>query len=551
MIIHGSDALRSGKEALAGGDWDQARASFEDVLKDGDDPDALDGLARALWWQNDLWGSLGARERRYAALKEKGDSTGAARTAAHLSIEYWSAFGNEAAANGWLGRAEDLIPEGEPGTEQGWAELARGERAADPETQERYALAALETARQFDDRDLEIYSLSQAGFAKVALGRIDEGMEMLDKAMAAATGGEAGDLRTVGDIACRLTEACELAADTTRVEQWIEVVGAFMERHSHLPLMSFCGVCDADLAGARGRTAEAEQMLLQTLEELEKSGQRARCIQPAARLASLRILQGRFEEAEQFVSGYEDLPESVVPQALLSMAKGEWSVAAARLHRRLNSLGRDNLLAVPLLGLLVQVQLAQEDIEGARASAAEIVSTAERSGSRRARADAELATGRVRTASGEEEAAIEHLDSALEGFLGMKLRIDAARTRLELARAHVKSDPKTAVDEARLALEQFDRAGAVHEADRAASLLRELGAGGRTGPKTRQPLTKREKEVLALLAEGLTNAEIAARLFVSTKTAGHHVSNVLAKLGLRNRAEAAAYAHRHPAGEPA
>jgi DNA-binding CsgD family transcriptional regulator len=48
--------------------------------------------------------------------------------------------------------------------------------------------------------------------------------------------------------------------------------------------------------------------------------------------------------------------------------------------------------------------------------------------------------------------------------------------------------------------------------------------------------------VLALLAEGLTNAEIGTRLFISAKTAEHHVGHVLAKLGVRSRAEAAAVA---------
>lgn len=58
------------------------------------------------------------------------------------------------------------------------------------------------------------------------------------------------------------------------------------------------------------------------------------------------------------------------------------------------------------------------------------------------------------------------------------------------------------------------------------------------------PLTEREREVLALIARGLTNREIAARLVISEKTAGHHVSHILDKLGMSRRSEAAAYAVR-------
>jgi DNA-binding CsgD family transcriptional regulator len=57
-------------------------------------------------------------------------------------------------------------------------------------------------------------------------------------------------------------------------------------------------------------------------------------------------------------------------------------------------------------------------------------------------------------------------------------------------------------------------------------------------------LSARELEVLALVADGRTNRQIAEALFITEKTAGHHVSNVLAKLGLSNRVEAAALAHR-------
>ena len=66
-------------------------------------------------------------------------------------------------------------------------------------------------------------------------------------------------------------------------------------------------------------------------------------------------------------------------------------------------------------------------------------------------------------------------------------------------------------------------------------------------PRTRQHplgLTRREDEVLALLCEGLTNEEIAERLVLSTRTVDHHVSAVLAKLGVASRGAAAAQARR-------
>jgi DNA-binding CsgD family transcriptional regulator len=74
------------------------------------------------------------------------------------------------------------------------------------------------------------------------------------------------------------------------------------------------------------------------------------------------------------------------------------------------------------------------------------------------------------------------------------------------------------------------------------AVQRRLGVGpGVEGPDA---LTPREREVVELLAEGLTNAELAARLFISPKTAAVHVSNILAKLGMASRSEVAAFAVR-------
>jgi DNA-binding CsgD family transcriptional regulator len=133
---------------------------------------------------------------------------------------------------------------------------------------------------------------------------------------------------------------------------------------------------------------------------------------------------------------------------------------------------------------------------------------------------------------------------ALELFSELGLVFDAAQARVALARALGSHPPAAAVVEARHALETYERLGAIRDADATAGLLRELGSSARTFPKGYGALTKRETEVLSLVAEGCSNAEIAQRLYISRRTAEHHVARILAKLGLRNRAEATAYALR-------
>ena len=114
----------------------------------------------------------------------------------------------------------------------------------------------------------------------------------------------------------------------------------------------------------------------------------------------------------------------------------------------------------------------------------------------------------------------------------------------------VDDQPDLAVEHARRALRAFEALGAAADADRVAAFLRAQGVAARTGAKGVGVLTGREQDVLALLAAGLSNPEIAERLHVSRKTASHHVSSILAKLGVRNRAEAAAHAARVMAPEP-
>jgi DNA-binding NarL/FixJ family response regulator len=114
-----------------------------------------------------------------------------------------------------------------------------------------------------------------------------------------------------------------------------------------------------------------------------------------------------------------------------------------------------------------------------------------------------------------------------------------------MARSLAERSPEVAIAEAKAALKAFERLEAARLADAAGALLRSLGAPIRTGPKGVGALTRREAEVLELVGAGLSNPEIGDRLYITRKTVEHHVGNILSKLGLRNRAEAAAFTTRH------
>ena len=244
-----------------------------------------------------------------------------------------------------------------------------GEHARNPLEAGRHAKAALEIARRLGDPDLEITALGRLGLAEVRVGAVESGMSRVDEAMAAALGGEATELETLGELCCDLIAACDQAGDVDRLRQWNRLLGEATHERGELPVMSFCGCCSAEALIAGGRLEDAERELARALQVAEQSGTRGRCVDPRARLADLLVRQGRFEEAEQLLPGADGDGWTVRARAELHLARGEPAAAAIVLERRLRQISTESLLAVTVLDLLVQARLAEGDLEAAAEAA--------------------------------------------------------------------------------------------------------------------------------------------------------------------------------------
>ena len=543
------DHIDAGAAALQAGRWDDARSAFEASLAERETPEALDGMGEALWWLCDARSSVRYRERAYVGFLRAGDRTRACEVALKLCTTYLVNLGNEAASRGWLARAERVIGDADPSPMQGWLWLMRGFVSGDPEGSRELIGRALEFARGSGDRDLELVALADLGLALVVADRADEGLAMLDEAMAGTLGGEYSRLDTVVYNCCSMLAACSLVGDLERATQWCRVADEFMRDYGCPFLYARCRVHYGDVLVAKGHWGRAESELKAALHMSEDAGPGPQA-EALARLADLRFRQGRLEEAESLLAEFGDVVTAALPAAAVRMARGEPAVAVALLERHLKHLGERHIDLAPTLAALVEARIACGDLDAATEASARLASVAQAHGRPHAVALAVLASAHVSAAKGRIDEAIDQLETARDEFSRLDLPLEAARVRFELATALVERRPELAVAEARSALAAFEQLGAAADADAAASLLRSLGAPGRTAPKDIGVLTKREREVLRLVGLGLSNPEIAQRLFISRKTAAHHVSHVLEKLGLRNRAEAVAYAARSPV-EPA
>ncbi len=553
--------IEAGQKALARGAWQEARSAFERALHTSDrdvanhslravlDPEEsaeiLSGLAEALWWLGEIRKSLDYWERAYSGFRQRPDPAQAASVAIQLGILYDANLGNHAAAAGWVARAARLVEEHELEPLRGWVLIAEASAAADPGQHEALARQAHQLGQISGDRDLELCALTEIGVALIDAGKITEGMAFHDEAMAGALAGE-GQLDTVVFAACQMMTSYSRCAQYQRMTQWIRAADRFVERYGCPYLSSTCRTYYGEVLFATGDWTHAEEELRAALHLSENSLPAVRA-KALARLAELRLAQGGVEEAEQLLAGFEDHEASAPVFTRIHLARGKFALATATARRWLGVIGENRLEGALLLEQLGEAEIGQAQLEAAGERGRKLAELGSALDCQVMLARGERLRGRV-LAAASDSAAKGHLDAALREFVQLEMPFEAARTRVLLARVQCELDPEVAEAEARAALTVFKNLGAVTEAEATTAVLREVET--RTRKRTGKSsdlagLSRREEEVLRLVAQGLSDKEIATKLVLSRHTVHRHMHSILTKLDLPSRAAAAAYAARH------
>jgi DNA-binding CsgD family transcriptional regulator/tetratricopeptide (TPR) repeat protein len=510
-------AITAGCEALDRAAWAEARAHFEGALAAGESIEALEGFGTAARWQMDGPPALAAHERAYRLARENGDDSAAARIALELTFDALQ-FRGEAETRGWLERAGRLLDGLPPVPEHALHAYLRANRALnvdhDPPAALQLVSGGVDAARAAGAFDYEMVCVALEGLTLVAGGEVDEGMRRLDEATTAAVAGEVASLRIAETICCHLIDACQRVRDIERAGEWCRRVEEMSARHADTEMFCTCRIHYADVLVWQGSWNEADEMLTAACRDL--GGIPRKVVEGLVRLAELRRRQGRVDQAEALLAQAEPHRAVLLVRAALALDRGAPGESAELAQRFLRRVSADRLERVPALELLVRAQLALDNRGGADAAAAELDEIADDIGTAPLRAAALLARGRI-------EGRAEPLEDAADLFAECGARYDCANTQLELARA-------------------LRAQGRSTDAERAESAARDtLATLGVPAPAAeRSLLTRREREVVRLLAAGRSNDEIAQKLVLSVRTVERHVENIYDKIGVSGRSARAA-----------
>jgi DNA-binding CsgD family transcriptional regulator len=542
-----SDPIGLGWAALDERRWEAARDLFAGAVAQEERPEGLEGLSWAAWWLDDADAVFAARERAYRLYAQRGDATAAARMATWLACDHLDFRGASAAASGWLARAHRLLDGREAVSDHGWLAFLEGYMArAGGETERAAELArsSAELGVRLGVADLVMLGLALEGSTLVACGHVREGMSRLDEATATALAEEAAIPIAGAWACCFLVTACVAVCDYDRAFEWCDRIATFAERYGSRYMLAFCRAEYGSVDLSRGRWADAETALEGSIADFLRA-RPAMVAGPLVALAELRRRQGRVDEATLLLERAGASSAGQLCHGRLALDRGDGALAVELAERFLRQVPPQlEVDRRPALELLVGARTARGELDEAHAALAALRAVDRRAGTAALRASVDLAEGRLAAAGGDHDRARPLLEDAIDRFDRCGAPFDAAQARIELATALLAVGRRDdARREAAAALDCLDALGAEPEAGRARRLI-DAAIGSDAADDPLQALTPREREVLCLLAEGLTNRAIAQRLVISEHTVHRHVSSILAKLGLPSRAAAAALAAR-------
>lgn len=533
----GSDAWRP----FAWGDvYESLSRADESRSLPGDDLELLAAAAYLLGHADQCRRAL---QRAHHAHVAAGDARRATRCV------FWVAFtllleGSFAQANGWLARAHRLLePEKEECAEHGLLLLPAAvlaSAAGDYANAEMGASRAAEIGARVGDADLLTLAMHFQGRALVKDGRVREGLALLDEAMVAVVADEVWP-PVAGNVYCSMIDACQEISDVRRALEWTTALAAWWAKQ--LDMVTFTGQCmvhRAEIMQLHGAWAQAVEETKQACERLARAADKYSTGSALYLLAELCRVRGEFAEAEQAYReairwGHQAQPGF----ALLRLAEGD-SEGAEQSIRRVLGETTDRLLRAKLLSPCVEIMLVVGDAVSARGAAAELAEIADQYDTLALRALAGQSLGAVALADGDAARALAESRRAWGTWRDLEAPYEAARARVLVALGcRMLGDEESADLELEVSRRVFAGLGAEPDVARVELLSRKHTDASAHG------LTRRELEVLRLLATGKTNRAIAADLVLAEKTIGRHVTNIFAKLGVSSRAAATAYAYEH------
>jgi DNA-binding NarL/FixJ family response regulator len=535
------EELVRAREAFDRRDW---VAAYEGLSAAGNDAllaaDFAD-LATAAFLVGRHNDCIQALQRAHQANLDAGDQPAAVRSAFWLAMTLMDR-GEYAVASGWISRADRILQGFDQDTvEHGYVLFFRmlGHIIGGDWVTGLHEAATLTSyGTRFGDGDLLAAGLMAQGRCLLYLGRVPEGVRMLDEAMVGVTTGEVSPV-FAGHTYCSLIEACQEISDFARVAQWTTALTTWCG--AQVGLVPFTGQC----AVHRGQVMRVRGAYEQAIAEFDGAAARyiaAGTPAPAglafAEKGDLLRIRGDYDAAEEAFEHAVGLGHDPQPaNALLSLARGRNDAACAAVNRVLGE-PRDPIHRSQLLPGAIDVLLAAGDLTVARPLVAELEAVGDAFDSSSLKAMASYSVGALALAEDRPEDALNALRAALHRWRELDWPYESARTQVLVGRSlRELGDEESATIELGAAARAFAALGATPAAQevhrlQAPSLL----PGG---------LTAREAEVLRLVAAGRSNPEIAAALFLSTKTVARHLSNIFTKLDVPSRTAAAAYAFDH------